>query len=250
MDIVVLAGGRCDPELAVLSGQSLRALVPYRGRPMLEIVLEAVIGLGRVIVVGGPESAAYESVPAGKTFTESLTNGLGSVRSETCLLCTADLPLLTSEAVRDFVGRCSPEALLNYAIVPAERCAERFPGMKRTTLRLREGRFTGGNIALCNTAALRAALPILERAYAARKSPLQLARLVGFRALSLVAIGAIVPRFLSVSALERCVSRIFGGQVRAVRSEYPEIGVDIDSADQYRYLLSLKNPVVGADHLP
>jgi hypothetical protein len=38
--------------------------------------------------------------------------------------------------------------------------------------------------------------------------------------------------------------------VRAVRSEYPEIGVDIDSADQYRYLLSLQNPMVGADDLP
>lgn len=250
MDIVILAGGRCDAEMAALTGQSLRAMVPYAERPMLEIVLDAVRGLGRAVVVGGPESDSPDRAPAGQTFTESLANGLALVRAESCLICTADLPLLTREAVTDFVARCSPRALLNYAIVPAHLCEERFPGMKRTTLRLREGRFTGGNLSLCHTESLRRALPRLERAYAARKSPVRLAGLVGMRALLLVGLAALAPGLVSVAALERCVSRIFGGEVRAVPSEYPEIGVDIDSADQYRYLLSLQNLRVPADDLP
>ena len=40
--------------------------------------------------------------------------------------------------------------------MPVDLCYLRFPGVKRTSLRLREGRFTGGNAMLVNGAFLMA----------------------------------------------------------------------------------------------
>lgn len=233
MDVVILAGGRCAPDLAAHTGVAHRALLPFRGRPMVEIVAEAVSSVGRVVVVGETGGVQAEVVPSGDTFVESLRNGLGAVRDSNFLLTTADLPFLTRGAVEDFVARSSASIALNYPIILAEDCAARFPGMKRTTLRLREGVFTGGNLSLARTSAMRDLLPRLERAYELRKKPVALGRLVGLPTLMRLLVGLAVPKALTIAGLEKSVSRAIGSEVRAVRTPYAEIGADIDDLTQY-----------------
>lgn len=248
MDIVILAGGKCSPELQALSGTEFRASLPIWGTTMVEIVLDAVRSVGKPILVGGPAGLAERQVEAGASFIGSLKNGLDAVKSENFLLATADLPFLTTASVTGFIDLCEMDAMLNYPIIRAEAPDPRFGNMRRTTLKLKEGRFTGGNLGLMHTELLRKNLHVMERAYSVRKKPLKLASIVGFGTLFKVIAGQIAPPLLSLRSLEEAVSRFLGGPVKAVVTPYPEIGMDIDNAEQYSILTSLEDTRKKADH--
>ncbi|MCH8978596.1 MAG: nucleotidyltransferase family protein [Armatimonadetes bacterium] len=240
MDVVILAGGRCDEELAAASGAEYRADIEVHGRTLAQTVLAAARPLGETILVGGPDGLSARQTAAGENFCESLRNGLEQVHTESFLLVTVDLPCLTTEALQDFLDRCDDRAGLNYPIVLAEECERRFPGMKRTTLKLREGEFTGGNVALMQTEAMRRALPVMERAYSLRKKPLLLARELGLGVLGRVVLGQMWPQTLPVARLEKAVGRLLGVLVHGVVSVYAELGADLDRAEQYQAFCGLE----------
>ena len=233
MDVVVLAGGRCDGELRAATGAEFRADIKLGGRTLAEIVSAAVSPLGEPIFVGGPEGIATRRVPAGEDFCGSLANGLAQVKTDSFLLVTVDLPCLTTDGLQDFIASCDQSAGLNYPIVRIEDCERAFPGMRRTTLKLREGTFTGGNVALMGTEAMRRTLPVMEGAYAMRKRPLKLAQIVGFGVLFRVVFGQVFPSTLSLAFLERGVGRFLGVTVHGVVSPFAELGADLDKAEQF-----------------
>ncbi len=233
MDVVILAGGRCGPDLRAASGVEFRAELPIDGRPILEIVVEAAAPLGEPIVVGGPQGLYPRQFPGGNSFLESLAVGLAHAGDEV-LIVNADLPRLTTAGLEDFLGRCDRSAALNYPIIRLEDCERAFPGMRRTSLRLSEGRFTGGGIGLVRTELMLRSMPILERAYAARKRPIELARIVGMRTLWRLVLGALAPSTLSIAFLEGSVGRFLQAPLHAVITPCPELGADIDNAEQYR----------------
>ncbi|MES2461822.1 MAG: hypothetical protein V4671_14655, partial [Armatimonadota bacterium] len=105
---------------------------------------------------------------------DTLLNGVAALAPEETrlLVATADVPFLTPEAVTDLLQRADAmggNADFGYPIVEAARCRERFPEMKRTTLRIKEGEFTGGNLVLLNPAFLREHQQVIRDAYARRK---------------------------------------------------------------------------------
>ncbi|MCH7945948.1 MAG: hypothetical protein IIC73_08055, partial [Armatimonadetes bacterium] len=132
-------------------------------------------------------------------------------------------------------------------IVRAEECERRFPGMKRTTLKLREGEFTGGNVALMQTEAMLRALPVMERAYSLRKKPLLLARELGLGVLGRVVLGQMWPQTLPVARLEKAVGRFLGVGVHGVFSGYAELGADLDGAEQYEAFCRLEGTCAPTD---
>ncbi len=145
------------------------------------------------------------------------------------LVATADVPLLTPEAVFHLLSVAPPAGLV-YPIVPREAVEERFPGMKRTYARLREGTFTGGNLVLLDPALFRRALPVARKVVAWRKNPLRLALLFGPAFLLKLLLGV-----LSVAELEARAEGIFGVPMRAVVVPYPEIGVDVDKPEDVAF---------------
>ena len=233
MDVVILAGGRTDPELREATGSEFRADIRIAGRSLAERVIEATRPFGEPVLVGGPAGHTARHIEGGSDFCSSLGNGLGAVRTEKFLLVTVDLPCLTTEGLQDFVSLCDPTAGLNFPVVKIEECEREFPGMKRTTLKLREGTVTGGNVGLMDTEAMRRALPVMERAYALRKKPLKLAQMVGFGVLGRVVLGQVAPQTLPLAALERGVGRFLGVKVHAVVSKYPELGADLDKVGDF-----------------
>ncbi len=234
MDVVILAGGKCDDALRAATGVELRADVLLGDKTLAQIVLEATRPFGEPILVGGHLGAASRRVESGINFCDSLGNGLSQVQTEKFLLVTVDLPCLTTEGLRDFVSHCDGDAGLNFPIVSKEDCERVFPGMKRTTLKLKEGVFTGGNVAVMDTTAMKRALPVMEKAYALRKKPLKLAQMVGFGVLGRVVLGQAMPGTLPVACLEKGVGRFLGTKVHAVISHYPELGADLDKASDYQ----------------
>lgn len=256
---LVLAGGTVSPEMqAVAEGAANRALIPVGGRPMLDYVLDALRGgfgaagvEGRILIAGEiPPVPGCESVPGGKSLVDTLLSGASALHpDETRLLvATADIPFLTAEAVADLLARADAlgPADFIYPIVEAARCRQRFPSMKRTTLRIAEGEFTGGNLVLIDPAFLRQKESLLRAAYARRKSVVGLAGMLG-PSLFVRLIGSrVAPALLGVPHVEAAVSRALGGaRVRAIISSYAEIGTDVDRPDDVLAARDILKPGKG-----
>jgi hypothetical protein len=248
---LILAGGKLSPELStVAEGATNRALIPLApGCVMLDYVIEALRegfvkspgGGGRILLAGDniPLPSGCVAVPGGDSMVDTLLNGVNALApDETRLLvATADIPFLTPEAVTDLLKRADTirDADFGYPIVEAARCRERFPEMKRTTLRIKEGEFTGGNIVLLNPAFLREHQQVIRDAYARRKDVAKLATLLGPALLIRLLLSRIAPGMLSITHLEAAVGRLIGGaKARAIITPYAEIGVDIDKPEDVR----------------
>jgi len=237
VNAVVLAGGTNSPDMVAATGATNRALTTLGARTMLDRVTTALHGaesVGSIFVVGDvPAAPHYRQVDGGVSLLDNLLAGVraaqdGDVR---LLISTSDIPFLTPNAVEDFVRQATSfDADLCCSYVPLARCLERFPEMKRTAIKMREGQFTLGNLMLINPQFLEAHQSVITRAYDARKSPVRVARLLGVGLLArLLLAQSLSPSLLTVSALEGAVSRLIGGgRVAAIRSEYPEIGTDVD----------------------
>jgi hypothetical protein len=134
------------------------------------------------------------------------------------------------------VAKKSNASILN-PIIPVERCYARFPSVKRTSLKLREGNFTGGNLMLVRPATLAKQKAQIESAYSARKSPLRLATLLGIgTVLKLIIAQTVLPNILQLAYLEAGVSRLLGTEARAVICDDVEIATDLDRPSDFEAL--------------
>ncbi|MCB0825165.1 MAG: nucleotidyltransferase family protein [Armatimonadetes bacterium] len=239
-DILILAGGRTDDEWRDATGIEWRADVEIDGKSMLEHVLQATRPLHEPLLIGGPDGISHRQLPSGENFIDSLKKGLENAEGEKVLLVTVDIPFITTEGLQEFLDAAPTDAGIAYPIIRSEACQEAFPELPRTTLKLAEGEFTGGNIALITRSKMLEAIPVIERAYAARKSPIKLASIVGWDTLSAVLVGKFFPQKLKIADLETKVSKFLGISVRGVISNDAAIGTDIDRYEHYRIITSLK----------
>jgi hypothetical protein len=156
---------------------------------------------------------------------------------EYLLISACDIPFLTPGAIDDFLENCIPGSHVYYPIVRRAACEQRFPGVKRTYARLREGTFTGGNLFLVQVKVLQPLAEQIERFFLLRKSPLRLAQLLGYGLLGRFLLSSLFGT-LPLRVLERRVEELAGIRVKAVISNYAEIGTDIDKVGD----LMLVNP--------
>jgi hypothetical protein len=104
-----------------------------------------------------------------------------------------------------------------------------YPGMKRTTLRIAEGRFTGGNLALLDPAFLRDSEQTIRDAYKQRKNIPGLAYMLGGGIIARLVLSRLIPSLLGIHHVESAVGRLLrSANPRAVISPFPEIGADVD----------------------
>ncbi|SMB89449.1 MobA-like NTP transferase domain-containing protein [Thermanaeromonas toyohensis ToBE] len=237
IDGIVLAGG--SPGKGEILGATTEALLPVGGRPMVTWVLRALQDSGcieRLVLVGPPELSTLAEeegvywVLAGSSAVESALNGYRALEgSRWLLLATADLPLLTPQAVRDFLERClKVEADLYYPIITRQSVEEKFGGARRTYVRLKEGTFTGGNLALMRADALMPCALQGEKLVKLRKSPLGLARQIGLLFILKFILGR-----LTLAEVERNFSHLLGVRGVAIITPYPEIGMDVDKREDW-----------------
>lgn len=238
--VVVLAGGKNNAEMKAVSGVENRALTLIGDRTMLKYVTTALHdapSAGNIYVVGDvPADDHYYTVPGGETLLENLMAGLQAAQGESLqdrvLVSTSDIPFLTPESVEDFIQSSAQSGGdLCCSYVPVSLCYRRFPEMKRTAVKLREGQFTLGNLMLVNPKFLLEHQEMISKAYAARKSPVQIAQMLGVGLLvRLILAQVISPSLLPRKTLENSVSRLIGhgGRAVGIESAFPEIGTDVD----------------------
>ncbi len=240
MKIVVLANGKLSPELATETGLTWRSELPFRGKTFIDLVIEALRPIGEVVVVGGPERSDVTHLPGGDTFFASFSRGVTAGGEGKFMMASADLPFLTEESVRSFIQASEAAGgAICYPIVNLKTMEHKYGGMKRTSMRLKEGEFTGGNLFYVDSAMMNLVMPRMEAAYQARKNVLKLGALLGLPTLLTIVASRLVPGSVSIAALEKRVGNALGAPVRAIVSDFPEIAADIDSSEHFAWLNTL-----------
>jgi hypothetical protein len=172
-------------------------------------------------------------------MVESLESGLaGAPPDDLVLIAASDLPVLTADAIGDFLERTRARDLdVAYAIVSQREHLDAYPAVPHTWAKMVEGRFCGGGLVALKPRALPALRGVLDDLGKARKSPLRLAALFGWDILPRFALGS-----LTVAAAEQRASKILGAPVGAIQCAHPEVAVNVDRPSD----VALANGLVGA----
>lgn len=228
---LVLAGQRSsgDP-LTDAAGIRLKALLPVRGRPMVERVVEALAGSSRVgrIAVSIPEPAALDRLPVDAVMTRpsvslSVLAGIDELGTP-LFVTTADHALLTTPIVDAFLeaAMAGPDDLF-VGLVERRPIETLVPDTRRTYWRFRDGAFSGANLFFLRTPGARAAVTFWRRVEQERKRPWRIARAFGPRLL----LGYLARRFTLAAAMQRASARL-GCRVAAIVLPFGEAAIDVD----------------------
>jgi GTP:adenosylcobinamide-phosphate guanylyltransferase len=235
MDALVLAGGPSDALAAHTPGAPNKAFVEIAGVPLVTRTLRALRDARSIerIVVVAPETPqaraaldlADEVRPDGRRIRDSLQNGIaGFPADRQILISTSDLPVLTGEAVDDFVQRLlRADADVAYGCLERRTHFARFPNVPHTWAPFKDGTFCGGGLMGMKPRAFASLSHFIERLGQARKNPLRLASLFGWDVLFRFAF-----RQLTIAQAEERASSILGEPVRAIVSPYAETAVNVD----------------------
>lgn len=235
MEAIVLAGGQIPAALASATGTGERALIEIEGRTLLDCVLDSLretTPITRIICVATPLALAslpddIVGIAAGETMTGNLLLGAREAKSERILIVTADAPLVTGRTWMQFIDGAQVNRLeAAYPIVRREDCETQFPGGKRTYATLADGVFTGGNAFLLPKSRLESLEKLIERAFAARKNPFALARMLGLRF-----IARALTKKLTLGEVETKISQLLGCHGGAVIVPDASIAFDVDKAE-------------------
>lgn len=261
-DLVLMAGGRIEGSFAEASGTELKALIRWDGSTFLERAVQAgrTSGCVRRLVVVGPQALRFQPgvevadalIPEQGDPFSSLYAALewlrerGSTPASHALVVATDLPFITGGSVRDFVEACPPDAELCLPVTDQRALEERFPGIPRAYVKLRDGAWKVGGAVRMRTEQILEMRPHLESLFASRKSPIALARILGPGFLLRLCL-----RRLTVDQLEKRMSEILGCRAAAVRNGPPELALDVDHLDAYRGALAwLRQPTARSYRSP
>jgi len=234
VDAIILAG---EQLIKGLEDAGNKALYRINSKMMIEYVIDAVKAaedIKKVVVVGPEDKLSrylYGKVDAvidsGGNVMENVMAGIKYLKPQgNILICSCDIPLITTEAINDFISRSKTlNADLCYPIVEKAVNDDKYPDMERTYVKIKEGRFTGGNIFYVNPEAVENGLLFADRLVKARKNPLKMARLLSFSFMLHLILGN-----LEISAVEEKFSRMTGIKARAIVSLFPEVGQDVDKS--------------------
>lgn len=239
-DAIILAGGQSSGELRKIAPYENEALIIIGNYPMIYYVYRALRSspsIRRVAISGPVESLKnifwgekdLYFAPAGEDAVASFTNAVEVLKkegdmTEKILIMPTDIPFITREAIEDFLSRSEKTgADFCYPITEKKVNEEKFPGVKRTYVSLKEGTFTGGNLFLLRSAVIDKVLAVARELVKRRKNPLAMAKILG--------IGLVVSyltRRLTIEMVEKRFYEVIGVKGKAIISPYAEVGVDVD----------------------
>lgn len=257
---VVLAADRNpDDPVARAAGVACKALSPIGGRAMVLRVLEtlaAAQAVGPRVLVGpswslvAQEKTLHESIGAGRlrwlenasSPSRSAYSAMQSLDPQTpVLLTTADHALLKAEVVDYFCARARDSGYdVVAALAPFELIEKRFPGMRRTVTKLRDGAYCGCNLFAFLTPRARKAAEFWRQIENERKKPLRIIALLGWTTVLRFLLG----RLTLSEGLER-LSRRMDLRVGAVILPFPEAAVDVDTVEDWRFAQALVKKGAG-----
>jgi molybdopterin-guanine dinucleotide biosynthesis protein A len=242
VNVIVLAGEKKDTSN---SGEEKvnKAFYKIKDKYMIEYVVETLrkSSLINKIAVVGPKDKLEQAIGY---MVDNIVEGTDSIVSnilialeyfpgeKDILIVTSDIPMITREAIEDFITRCKQKNVdLCYSIVDKKANDQKYPGVRRTYARLWEGQFTGGNVLYFNPEVKDKCKDFVEKMLDYRKSPTKMARVLGFAFLLRFALGV-----LTINAIQKKCEALLEIRAAAIVSPYPEIGNDVDRLSDLEFI--------------
>lgn len=236
LNAVILAGDRDENGLS-------KAMRKIASRYMIEYVISSLRESGcvaRIYVVG--DNVLREKIgnlvdgwiEASGGIMDNLRRAVSVIGDmETpCIIATSDIPMVKGEAIKDFVEKCSQDSIdVGYPIIDKKLNDEKYPDVKRTYVKMKEGTYTGGNIIYLNPKIVENCTKKAEQLIKFRKKPLKMGRVLGFTFLIRLALGN-----LPISKVEDKIQSMFEVRGRAILTDYPELGNDVDKPSDIEFV--------------
>ncbi|MBC8514465.1 nucleotidyltransferase family protein [bacterium] len=244
-DIVLFAGGKSSKMLKERTGAVYRSLITLQGKPVVLPAITAFLQVPQAqIEIYGPEiefrdslaphlsEAEWERLRFRPLHKEGLASqvleAVSHREEETPLvLSAADLPLLRSTAVLSFLAQASQKRGIVYPVIPREALDSSLV-RSRTFLRTKEGTFTGGNLMAGLAGEFQKASGMMDSFISRRKSPLGLAKLLGWGFL----MGVMMGRWNLGEISERIESNL-GIPLNPLSTTAFGLGADLDKLSDY-----------------
>ena len=242
IDALILAGrrrGEADP-LTGMDDVPHKALLVAGGKPLIRRVVEALAASQRIsaITIASPEDVREPITLAlagigGWRFADALGSPAETVAASInalagdrgLLVTTCDHALLSGEMVQRFLAEArTADAAAAY--VERKAYENRFPGSRRTFIRLKDFSFSGANLFWFAGARAKGLADFWRRLETKRKNPAAMAREIGvFTAL------AYLTGQMTKEQLERTIRRKTKVDARLVPLPTAEAAIDVDKPE-------------------
>ena len=239
IDAIILAAGRLRDADAASAGVKIKALLRVGESTPLDAIVGAMRAsrsVSRVIVVAPSELHGSSSqvdlwIDERMSGEDNVLAGLGSASTRRSIVSASDLPFVQAAHIDDFLDRVPDDADFAYPIYAREEFLAAFPQGRAQFARLADAHYTGGSLCLMNVEiGLRNAV-LIRRAFAARKSQLAMASLLG-----LAGLVSYTRRRLRIEHVERRLGELTAGRAVAIRGAHPALAMDCDSALDIDYV--------------
>ncbi len=252
-DVLLPAGGRIPEAWAKKAGSEIKTLLTFHDETILHRtirILRATDGIGRIVVIGPAELQeeardANVLIPEGATGPANIFRGLqwlqendeaNRVLDHRVLVMTTDLPFVTSQAIQQFLEACPPETDICVPIVERASFEQRFPAASGFWVPLGGQQWTLACAFLLRVESMVQSRAHIERIFAARKSQLQMARLLGP-----MFIARLVTKRLTIAHIQNRCESVLGCRGQVIENAAPELAFDIDDEIAYRYAMQHTN---------
>jgi GTP:adenosylcobinamide-phosphate guanylyltransferase len=233
---IVLAGSRPGrDEFAAQFGTDMKALVPIAGEPMVRRPVRALLAsdrIGRVVVLSQAPDRIAAVVPSdqlvsfrqsGATIAETILALCDDPETQWPLVVTTADHALLDRAMVDQIADQSSDADVAIGVVRRRNLLARLPETERTWLKFRGGAYTGANLFVLSSPAVRPAVELWRSVEQDRKK--------AWRVMSLLGPGILLSAALRLISLDQVLAQLgrkVGLKVKAVRLSNPLAGVDVD----------------------
>lgn len=243
INALVLAGTKEKGSLEITENVENKALIMLDGRPMIDYIVDALNNsknIGKILVVGPKnELQPYigkkvdEIINPGNSILENMEIGLKFFNSaENLLFLTSDIPLITPEAIDEFLEICTKrKAYIGYPIITKENIMKKYPETKRTYVKMKEGIFCGGNIVFFKPEVFFQKKKLIKELFDNRKATWKYVKILGLKF-----IFKFLFKTLTLKEVEKRVTDILGYNSIAAMISYPEIMIDLDKPSDLKLI--------------
>ncbi len=254
VNAVILAGGINRIPLYAGYEPGPKALLKFAGKPSVLYTLEALRRVPQVdrICLVGPAEALRQAVGEqdGCEYEEAVKSLGGNIilglqhfgGSPAVLFATADMPLITSEAVGAFLDACAEKSAgdgeVFVVFVPEAAFTGFYQGRQKARVFFRDFIACHGNLALVDprvTEHLWLA-PRINHLYRVRKQTLRTTLAFGWTVAGSYLIGGWLLRRLTLEQMAGIASRRLGLRLVPVLLDRPELVIDVDEAKDYAFV--------------
>jgi|GEM_PF-1220222 len=246
---IILAGGKIEEDLAAHTKEKAKAFIKINGKCMVEYVIDALRGLDKIkeiilvsdlyLTPGSVKQKVDKCAESGKNMIETLLNGVNAAAAhygdspQSVLAVPCDMPLIDKHCVEEFLNNAvgahcnvplQQQPKIVYGIIEKQNYIKKFPSMKRTYMKLKDGTFCGTGFFYIDAEVVKNLKSIFEKISGFRKKPWQAVSMLGFSTII-----KLLTKQLTLKDLEEKAEKFLGIASKTFVLSDPASAVNVDS---------------------